>query len=104
MVPLLWLATTRHRNWIAKIHVSHKVMFHSATLVLVGLYLLFMASVGYYVRYFGGAWGGALQLGLVLWPWCWPLGWRCRVHCAPRCGCFWASIFFVTALITVRSG
>jgi hypothetical protein len=56
MVPLLWLATTRHRNWIAKIHVSHKVMFHSATLVLVGLYLLFMASVGYYVRYFGGAW------------------------------------------------
>ncbi len=65
MVPLLWLATTRHRNWIAKIHVSHKVIFHSATLVLVGLYLLFMASVGYYVRYFGGAWGGALQLGLV---------------------------------------
>ena len=65
MVPLLWLATTRHRNWIAKIHVSHKVMFHSATLVLVGLYLLFMAGVGYYVRYFGGAWGGALQLGLV---------------------------------------
>lgn len=65
MVPLLLLATTRHRNWIAKIHVSRKVIFHSATLVLVGLYLLFMASVGYYVRYFGGAWGGALQLGLV---------------------------------------
>ncbi len=65
MVPFLWLATTRHRNWIAKIHVSHKVMFHSATLVLVGLYMLFMAGVGYYVRYFGGAWGGALQLGLV---------------------------------------
>jgi len=65
MVPLLLLATTRHRNWIAKIHVSRKVIFHSATLLLVGLYLLFMASVGYYVRYFGGAWGGALQLGLV---------------------------------------
>ena len=65
MVPLLLLATTRHRNWIAKIHVSRKVIFHSATLVLVGLYLIFMAGVGYYVRYFGGAWGGALQLGLV---------------------------------------
>ncbi len=65
MVPLLLLATTRHRNWIAKIHVSHKVIFHSASLVLVGLYLIFMAAVGYYVRYFGGAWGGALQLGLV---------------------------------------
>lgn len=65
MVPLLLLATTRRSNWIAQIHVSHKVIFHSATLVLVGLYLIFMAGVGYYVRYFGGAWGGALQLGLV---------------------------------------
>ena len=65
MVPLLLLATTRHRNWIAKIRVSRKVVFHSATLLLVGLYLLFIAGVGYYVRYFGGEWGGALQLGLV---------------------------------------
>lgn len=65
MVPLLLLATTRHRNWIAKIRVSRKVVFHSATLLLVGLYLLFIAGVGYYVRYFGGDWGGALQLGLV---------------------------------------
>ena len=65
MVPLLLLATTRHRNWITKIRVSRKVVFHSATLVLVGLYLLFIAGVGYYVRYFGGEWGGALQLGLV---------------------------------------
>ena len=65
MVPLLLLATTRHRNWITKIRVSRKVVFHSATLVLVGLYMLFIAGVGYYVRYFGGEWGGALQLGLV---------------------------------------
>ena len=65
MVPLLWLATTRHRNWIDKIRVSRKVVFHSATLVLTGLYLLFIAGVGYYVRFFGGNWGGALQLGLV---------------------------------------
>lgn len=64
MVPLLLLATTRHRNWITKIRVSRKVVFHSATLVLTGLYLLFIAGVGYYVRYFGGGWGGALQLGL----------------------------------------
>ena len=65
MVPLLWLATTRHRNWIDKIRVSRKVVFHSATLVLAGLYMLFIAGVGYYVRFFGGDWGGALQLGLV---------------------------------------
>jgi hypothetical protein len=33
--------------------------------VLVGVYLLFMAGVGYYVRYFGGEWGRALQLALI---------------------------------------
>lgn len=65
MVPLLLLATTRHRSWVSKLRVSRKVVFHSATLVLVGLYLLFIAGVGYYVRYFGGDWGGALQVGLV---------------------------------------
>ena len=65
MVPLLLLATTRHRNWISKIQVSHKVIFHSATLVLAGLYLLFIAGVGYYMRFFGGDWGGALQVGLI---------------------------------------
>ena len=65
MVPLLLLATTRHRNWISKIQVSHKVIFHSATLVLAGLYLLFIAGVGYYVQFFGGDWGGALKVGLM---------------------------------------
>lgn len=65
MVPLLLLATTRHRNWISKIQISHKVIFHSATLMLAGLYLLFIAGVGYYVRFFGGDWGGALQVGVI---------------------------------------
>ena len=65
MVPLLLLGTTRNRNWISKIQVSHKVIFHSATLMLVGLYLLFIAGVGYYVRFFGGDWGGALEVGLI---------------------------------------
>jgi len=64
MMPLLMLSATRHRNWIAKIRVSRHVVFHTATLVLAGLYLLFMSALGYYVRFFGGDWGGALQLGL----------------------------------------
>jgi len=65
LVPLLVLSTTRHVNWIAKIRVSRQVVFHSATLLLVGGYLLFIAGVGYYVRYFGSDWGRALQLALV---------------------------------------
>ena len=65
MVPLLWLTTTRHKNWIDKIRVSRQVVFHSATLVLAGLYFLFIAGVGYYVQFFGAEWTRALQAGLV---------------------------------------
>jgi len=65
LMPLLLLSTTRHRNWIGKIRVSQKAMFHSASLLMVGAYLLFIAAVGYYVRYFGSDWGRAVQLALV---------------------------------------
>lgn len=65
MVPLLLLSTLRQQHWVARIRVSHQVVFHSATLVLVGVYLLFIAGVGYYVRFLGGEWGAALEVGLV---------------------------------------
>lgn len=64
-IPLLMLATDRARDWTSKIHLSQKAAFHSATLLLAGLYLLFTAAVGYYVRYFGGEWGRAFQLALI---------------------------------------
>ena len=64
-VPLLVLASTRRSDWISKIRISPKVAFHSATLLVAGVYLVFISAVGYYVRYFGGEWGRALQMGLV---------------------------------------
>lgn len=64
-VPLLMLSTERSKDWTSKIRLSQKAAFHSVTLLLAGLYLLFMASVGYYVRYFGGEWGRAFQLALL---------------------------------------
>ncbi|MFN9744253.1 MAG: XrtA/PEP-CTERM system histidine kinase PrsK [Betaproteobacteria bacterium] len=65
-VPFLFVAARRSPNWIAKLHVSRAAAFYSASLLLAGAYLLFMAAVGYYVRFFGGEWGRALQLGLVV--------------------------------------
>lgn len=64
-IPLLMLATERSQDWTSKISLSQKAAFHSVTLLLAGLYLLFMAGVGYYVRYFGGEWGRAFQLALL---------------------------------------
>lgn len=66
VVPLLLLSMARRNDWIAKVRLSPKAAFHSATLLMAGVYLIFISSVGYYVRYFGGEWGRALQLGLVM--------------------------------------
>ena len=65
-VPFLLVASRRGPNWIVKLQVSRAAAFYSATLILAGTYLLFMAAIGYYVRYFGGNWGRALQLGLLV--------------------------------------
>ena len=65
VIPLLLVATTRSRDWTAKIRLSQKAAFHTATLLIAGFYLLFVAGVGYYVRYFGGDWGRTLQVALL---------------------------------------
>lgn len=65
-VPLLYVAASRRADWLSKIQISRVAVFHSATLLFVGVYLLFMSILGYYVRYVGGGWGRALQLGLLV--------------------------------------
>lgn len=64
-VPLLFIASRRHADWLGKLHVSRAAAFHSATLLLVGGYLLMVAGVGYYVRYTSVHWGRALSVALV---------------------------------------
>ncbi len=64
LAPLLLLSISRRHDWISKLRVSRKAAFHSATLLISGIYLVFISSVGYYVRFFGGDWGRALQLAL----------------------------------------
>jgi len=65
LVPLLLVAVRRRADWTRSIKVSRRAVFYSAALLLAGGYMLFLAAVGYYVRYFGGDWGRALQLGLL---------------------------------------
>jgi putative PEP-CTERM system histidine kinase len=64
-VPLLLVASRRNASWLASVRVSKTVAFYSASLLLVGIYLLFVAAAGYYVKFFGGTWGGALQVALM---------------------------------------
>jgi putative PEP-CTERM system histidine kinase len=50
---------------MSTLRLSRTAAFHTATLLLVGIYLLFVSAIGYYVREFGGDWGHALQIALL---------------------------------------
>ncbi|MEO1766478.1 XrtA/PEP-CTERM system histidine kinase PrsK [Thiobacter aerophilum] len=61
VVPLLAVSAARNPQWSVNLHVSRRMVFHTATLMGAGVYLLLMAAAGYYIRYFGGSWGAVLQ-------------------------------------------
>ena len=65
VLPLLWISLTRRNGNELKINFSPAAVFHTATLLIAGIYLLFISSLGYYVRFFGGDWGQALQIAIV---------------------------------------
>ena len=65
-VPLVMLSVARAKGSKFRIVLSRQVMFRSTALAVSGVYLLFIAAAGYYVRYFGGEWGKALQVALLV--------------------------------------
>ena len=65
VIPLLFVATKRNRDWTVDVAVSRQVMFSSTALLLSGLYMLAVAGAGYFVRFFGGGWGTAVQVTVV---------------------------------------
>ena len=60
-VPLIGVSISRDPIWSPEIFVSRRVVFHTATLLTSGIYLLIMGAAGYYVRDFGGNWGLVAQ-------------------------------------------
>jgi putative PEP-CTERM system histidine kinase len=65
-VPCIVLAVRRSVRSSASIFISRHVIFYSTALAAVGIYLVAMATGGYYVRFVGGTWGDALQLVFLL--------------------------------------
>ncbi|MEM7255086.1 MAG: XrtA/PEP-CTERM system histidine kinase PrsK [Pseudomonadota bacterium] len=61
VVPLIGVSASRNPDWSVDIYISRQVVFHSATAVGAGVYLLVMAAAGYYIRLHGGTWGTAAQ-------------------------------------------
>jgi putative PEP-CTERM system histidine kinase len=63
--PLIALAAARNRRWDIDIHVSRQAVFHSATLVISGVFLLGLAAVGEVFRRTGAEWGFVAEVTLV---------------------------------------
>lgn len=65
MVPLIAVSVARNPKWSLDIYISRNVVFQSITLMGAGIYLLVMASAGYYIRFYGGSWGSTLQIAFL---------------------------------------
>jgi len=62
VIPLIAVSAARHSTLNLGIRVSRHVIFHSATIIGAGIYLIMMSAIGYYVRYISGTWGNLLQI------------------------------------------
>jgi putative PEP-CTERM system histidine kinase len=65
IVPLLFLSLENRSKNNLKLKISKNTAFHTVALTLIGIYLIVISSVGYYVRFFGGEWGQSLQVAIV---------------------------------------
>jgi len=63
--PLIAIAAARNRRWAVDIHVSRDVVFHSATLILSGTFLLGLAVTGEIARRTGAEWGTVVEVSLI---------------------------------------
>lgn len=64
--PLLVLAMARNREWRVDIHISRQVVFHTATFVASGIFLVAVGFAAFLLREIGGKWGMPLQLAMLI--------------------------------------
>ena len=61
VMPLIAVSAARNPEWSAPVGLSRSMAFHTTSLLGAGIYLILMASAGYYLRLFGGEWGDVVQ-------------------------------------------
>lgn len=62
ITPLLAVSIRRFQTDAGRINFSKKLVFHTAILFCIGLYLILMSFTGFYIRNYGGSWGKLAQL------------------------------------------
>lgn len=61
VVPLLMLTLVRNRDWRIDVHLSRDFVFHTVTLLAIGVFLLSAAAVALVLRRIPGEWGTLFQ-------------------------------------------
>ena len=61
IVPLFFITISRNPVWRLELNISRRVIFHTGALAISGVYLILMATAGYYIKATGGEWGHLLQ-------------------------------------------
>ena len=62
VAPLVAVSVRRNPDWSLTVFVSKQVVFHTTGILGAGIYLLAMASIGYYIKYFGGEYGDFFRI------------------------------------------
>jgi len=65
-MPLMILSVARSESWPSDVHISRSFVFHSATLLSAGVYLMAMAAAGYSLRVFDSPWGTVSQASFLV--------------------------------------
>jgi len=65
VVPLLLIGARRQLRWKDDVGVSRSVVFHTATLLLGGIFLVGLAAAGEVFRRFGPGWGRLAEASLI---------------------------------------
>ncbi|MEY8213878.1 MAG: PEP-CTERM system histidine kinase PrsK [Colwellia sp.] len=65
-MPLILVSTRRIKDWSVDVFVSREMVFYSSMLLISGLYLLLLATAGYVINYFGGAWGDVISVAFII--------------------------------------
>lgn len=60
ITPLLAVSAARNPSWKLDVFVSRRIVFHGATIIGAGLYLIVLAAAGWWLRARGGDWGSTL--------------------------------------------
>lgn len=65
IAPVIAAGAVRNRRWEVDLHVSRRVVFHSATLLISGLFLLGLAASGEVLRRTSGGWGAVTEVTMI---------------------------------------